>query len=197
MKTLNYFKSFILLMAPVFICKGQETTTEQQTKPQNGNTEITGDEFEMISREKENYFLFSGNVEIRATNMVATCDRLEVYTSKTNPSKTDDEKKPKEEKASIGKIEKILAIGNVRLVQEERVATAGKAEILPQTGKVVLTDSPKVTSKDGVLVGYRITLLQGEQKVSVEKGPGQRPALTLPKIPDLGIRVKGKPTLKP
>jgi len=197
MKTLNYFKSFILLMTPVFICKGQEPTSVQQTKPQNGNTEITGDEFEMISREKENYFLFSGNVEIRATNMMATCNRLEVYTSKTDQSKTDDKQKPKEEKASIGKIEKILAIGNVRLVQEERVATAGKAEILPQTGKVVLTDSPKVTSKDGVLVGYRITLLQGEQKVSVEKGPGQRPTLTLPKIPDLGIGVKQKPTLKP
>jgi lipopolysaccharide export system protein LptA len=167
----------------------------QQTKPQNGNTEITGDEFEMVSREKENYFLFTGNVEIRATNKVATCDRLDVYTSKT-----DDQQKSKEEKASIGKIKKILAIGNVRLVQEGRVATAGKAEILPQVGKVVLMDPPKVTSKDGVLVGYRIILLQGdqgEQKALIEKGPGQRPTLILPKIPDPGIGVKKKPTLKP
>ena len=197
MKTLNCFKSFILLVTAVLICKGQEATPVQQTKPQNGNTEITGDEFEMVSREKENYFLFTGNVEIRATNMVATCDRLEVYTSKTDQAKTNEKQKPTEEKASLGKIEKILASGNVRLVQEKRVATAGKAEILPQTGKVVLMDSPKVTSKDGVLAGYRITLLQGEQKVSVEKGPGQRPTLTLPKIPDLGIGVKQKPTLKP
>ena len=197
MKTLNYSKSFILLLTAVFICKGQDPTSVQKTKPQNGNTEITGDEFEMVSREKENYFLFTGNVEIRATNMVATCNRLEVYTSKTDQSKTDDKQKPTEEKASIGKIEKILAIGNVRLVQEERVATAGKAEILPQTGKVVLMDSPKVTSKDGVLAGYRITLLQGEQKALIEKGPGQRPTLILPRIPDLGIGVKEKPTLKP
>jgi lipopolysaccharide export system protein LptA len=197
MKTLNYFKIYILLLIPVFICEGQEPTSVQKTKPQKGNTEITGDEFEMVSREKETYFLFTGNVEIRATNMVATCNRLEVYTSKTDPPKTDDKQKPKEEKASIGKIEKIVAIGNVRLVQKERVATAGKAEILPQTGKVVLMDSPKVTSKDGVLVGYRITLLQGEQKALIEKGPGQRPTLILPRIPDLGIGVKQKPMIKP
>jgi lipopolysaccharide export system protein LptA len=197
MKTLNYFKSFILLLTLLFISKGQGSTSVQQTKPQNGNTEITGDEFEMVSREKENYFLFTGNVEIRATNMVATCNRLEVYTSKTDQSKTDDKQKPTEEKTSIGKIEKILAIGNVRLVQEERVATAGKAEILPQVGKVVLMDSPKVTSKDGVLVGYRITLLQGEQKVLVERGPVQRPTVILPKIPDLGIGGKQKATIKP
>ena len=197
MKTLNYFKSFILLATAILICKGQEATPAQQTNTQNGNTEITGDEFEMVSREKENYFLFTGNVEIRATNMMATCNRLEVYTSKTDQDKTNENQKPTEENASLGKIEKILASGNVRLVQEERVATAGKAEILPQTGKVVLMDSPKVTSKDGVLAGYRITLLQGEQKALIEKGPGQRPTLILPKIPDLGIGVKQKPTNKP
>ena len=68
MKTLNYFKIYILLLIPVFICEGQEPTSVQKTKPQKGNTEITGDEFEMVSREKENYFLFSGIPATKAPN---------------------------------------------------------------------------------------------------------------------------------
>ena len=71
----------------------------------------------------------------------------------------------------------------------------GKAEIYPQEGKVILLDSPVVTDPQGSLAGYRITLLQGEQKVLVEKGPGQRPKITLPEIPDLGI--DGKKKTKP
>ena len=30
----------------------------------------------MVSREKDNHFLLTGNVEIRATNMIATCEQL-------------------------------------------------------------------------------------------------------------------------
>jgi len=189
-----------MLLTAWAVCEGQVSAPPAEPKAENGGeTEIFSDNLVMVSREKDNYFLFTGNVEIHATNMVATCERLEVYASKDaepSPEKKQDKEK-KKEKAPIGKIERIMAIGKVRLIQQDRVATAGKAEIYPQEGRVVLLESPVVTDKQGTLTGYRITLLQGEQKVTVESGAGQRPKITLPQIPDLGIDGKKKSTVKP
>jgi len=70
-----------------------------------------------------------------------------------------------------------------------------EAEIYPQEGRVVLLDSPVVTNKDGILTGWKITLLQGEQKVLVESNPnGGRTRITLPQIQDLGVDGKKKKT---
>ena len=189
MKICKFFSGLLMTLFPMVICQGQEPATPTAKKAGEDKTEIYSDNLVMVSGEKGNHFLFTGNVEVHATNMVATCQRLEVYSGKEKQQKT---KAPapvteKEKKGSIGKIEKILAMGSVRIVQQERVATAGKAEIYPQEGRVVLLESPIVTDKQGKLEGFRITLLQGEQKVLVEKGPGQRPKITLPQIPDLGI----------
>lgn len=195
----SYFKTFGILLFLYDVSYSQERA-EKDDSP--GKTEIFGDNLVMVSREKDNHFLLTGNVEIRATNMIATCEQLEVFAGKqetsvgTPPEKSViDNTSPSKEKnnqAPIGKIEKIFASGKVRLVQKDRIATAGKAEIYPQEGKVILLDSPVVTDPQGSLAGYRITLLQGEQKVLVEKGPGQRPKITLPEIPDLGIDGKKK-----
>ncbi len=201
----SYFKTFCILLFLYDVSYSQERA-EKDDSP--GKTEIFGDNLVMVSREKDNHFLLTGNVEIRATNMIATCEQLEVFAGKQETSEkkalgTTTEKtvidnttpsKEKNNQAPIGKIEKIFASGKVRLVQKDRIATAGKAEIYPQEGKVILLDSPVVTDPQGSLAGYRITLLQGEQKVLVEKGPGQRPKITLPKIPDLGIDGKKKKT---
>ena len=151
-------------------------------------TEIFSDKLVMVSGEKDNHFLFTGNVEVRATNMVATCEKLEVYADKDKAPKAVTEP-PKPGTPPIGKIERIVALGNVRIIQQARIATAGRAEIHPQVGKVILMDSPVVTNKDGILTGWRITLYQGEQKVEVESDPNRarRPSITLPQIPDLGV----------
>ncbi len=165
-----------------------DLTEQQALEPK---TEIFSDKLTMVSGDKENHFLFTGNVEVRATNMVATCEKLEVYSGKDTSNKAPTEP-PKPGTPPIGKIERIVAIGNVRVIQDARIATAGRAEIFPQLGKVVLMESPVVTNKDGLMTGYRITLYQGEQKVEVESDPNRarRPSIVLPQIPDLGANGK-------
>ena len=191
MKPSNFFSTSMLLLALCPAGKAQEEAEKNKEQPAE-KTEIFSDNLVMVSRDKDNHFLFTGNVEIRATNMVATCERLEVYAGKKVQANSKTPTVTKDGQAPIGKIDKILALGGVRLVQQDRVATAGKAEIYPQKGMVVLLDSPVVTDPQGSLSGYRITLIQGEQKVLVESGPGQRPKITLPQIPDLGIDGKKK-----
>jgi len=201
MRVYNSFNTAILSMATAASLYGppKETihepaldlTEQEALEPK---TEILSDQLEMISGEKENHFLFTGNVEVRATNMVATCEKLEVYAGKDKTKKVVNEP-PKPGTPPIGKIERIVAIGNVRIIQQQRIATSGKAEIYPQEGRVVLLDSPVVTNKDGILTGWKITLLQGEQKVLVESNPnGGRTRITLPQIQDLGVDGKKKKT---
>jgi lipopolysaccharide export system protein LptA len=210
MRTSNFFKSSlpIAFCLAVTLSAGQVSLSSGAQKPAihtpaldlteqralEPKTEIFSDKLTMVSGEKDNHFLFTGNVEVRATNMVATCEKLEVYSGKDNSNKAPTEP-PKPGTPPIGKIERIVAIGNVRVIQDARIATAGRAEIFPQVGKVVLSQSPVVTNKDGVLKGYRITLYQGEQKVEVESDPNRvrRPSIILPQIPDLGAGGNKKP----
>ena len=127
----------------------------------------------------ENRFTFIGNVSIKGDSLDVTCDNMTVV-SKKNVTDTGSVGK-------IGKIEYILAIGNVKIIQGSRVAMAGRAQILPLESKVILENSPTVIDGGSVVTGYRMILLKGEKKAIVEGGPdGERPSVSLPDIPDLG-----------
>ena len=120
------------------------------------------------------------------TNLAVTCDRLEVVTSRTGESE-----------ATIGEItaiESIVATGGVEIFQAGRRITAGRAELSPHEGLVVLTDQPKIIDGEVEVSGWRITLLKGERKALVEadpeQGQGGRPTVKLDSLPDLGYREK-------
>ena len=89
--------------------------------------------------------------------------------------------------ATLGKLDKfrsMLATGNVRMVQGDREAACGRAEVLPEEEKVVLSDNPVVVDHDQKtrIAGEKITMLRGPRKVEVEK-----PILTAPPVKDLGV----------
>ncbi len=91
------------------------------------------------------------------------------------------------EQTSVPTLEKfryLLATGKVSITQGTRVATCGRAEVLPREEKVVLTENPVVIdhATDFVSAGERITMLRGQERVEVEK-----PRLTGPAIKDLGF----------
>ena len=79
----SYFKTFCILLFLYDVSYSQERA-EKDDSP--GKTEIFGDNLVMVSREKDNHFLLTGNVEIRATNMIATCEQLEVFAGKQETS---------------------------------------------------------------------------------------------------------------
>jgi len=83
----------------------------------------------------------------------------------------------------------VIADGNVHIKQDDKVAEAGHAEIFPKEGKIILTDSPKVTGPDGVVEGYRMVLYKNDKKAYVEGEPGtkQRPKITLGALPELSF----------
>lgn len=152
-------------------------------------TVITSDRLEKRTEGSEDHFFFYDNVRIVATNLVATCDAMEVVTEGTPDEK---ESVPK-----FGAIEAIIARRNVHIEQPllERTAKADKAEILPQKGEVVLTGNAEVTDKQGTVKGHRMRLVKGEERAIVEgSAEGGRPKVILPSMPDfdLGKIKKGK-----
>lgn len=147
-------------------------------------TVIESDLAEMVSTETETTFTFARNVVVTATNLSLTCDELVVVA-----------RRAADPLATIGTPEKfksMVATGNVRIVQADREATCGRAEVFPDEDKVVLTEDPHVRTIDGTYdaSGPRMILERGERRARIEGLPGQseRPRIELPPLKDLGYR---------
>jgi len=141
---------------------------------------------EMVSTDTETTITFRDNVRVTGTNMKLSCDYLEVIVVRTG-----------DKTATLGKLDKfrsMLATGNVRMIQGDREAACGRAEVRPEEEKVVLSGNPVVVDHDQNtrIAGEKITLLRGQRKVEVEK-----PILTAPPIKDLGVDKPAAPAAAP
>lgn len=164
-------------LSPAFAVEGEDMP----------RTVVESDALVMNATAEQNLFYFTGNVRVTGTNLVVTCERLEVVTTR----KGDDTE------AVIGEltaIESIVATGRVKIFQAGRLITAGRAVLNPREGRVVLTDHPKIIDREVEVSGWRIILLKGERKALVEANPeqgqGGRPTVKLDSLPDLGYREK-------
>jgi lipopolysaccharide export system protein LptA len=152
-------------------------------------TVIESGKAEMVSTEKETTFTFKDAVTVTATNMKLMCDELVVVARRSG-----------DVAATIGKQEKfksMLATGNVRIIQNDREATCGRAEVFPDEDKVVLTENPrvKVQGDDHIITGPRMELHRGERRAVILSDATARPTITLPALKDLGYD-KEKPKAK-
>ena len=138
---------------------------------------------EMVSTDTETTITFRDNVRVTGTNMKLSCDYLEVVVVRTG-----------DKTATLDKFRSMLATGNVRMIQGDREAACGRAEVRPEEEKVVLSGNPVVVDHDQNtrIAGEKITMLRGQRKVEVEK-----PILTAPPIKDLGVDQTSAPAATP
>lgn len=154
-------------------------------------TVIESGRAEMVSTDKESTFVFQDRVSVTGTNIKITCDELVVVARRSG-----------DPTATLGKQENfksLVATGNVRILQGDREALCGRAEVFPGEDRVVLTENPRVRMVDGSYEasGPRMILERGERRAVIEGTPesDQRPRLSLPPLKDLGYDkdVKKKP----
>ncbi|WP_269539187.1 LptA/OstA family protein [Cerasicoccus fimbriatus] len=175
----HFIQTLALLALLATQAFGQQATTELPAQ----NTVITSDNLELVGGDSENRFFFTGNVKITGTNMLATCDEMEVIAARSGSTeKTVGE---------MGAIESIIMMGNVVIEQSGRKATGGRAEILPNDDKVILSEGPRVEDSRGVVSGWKMILHKGERKVEVLSDPNAtgesgRTRVQLPGFKDLG-----------
>ncbi len=173
---------FLLLLILIYnpLNLFSKTVEAEKSTPK---TVIKSDKMELKSTDEKNYFYFDDNVRVIGTNLIVNCDHLEVVSGRSEESKVKIGK--------IGAVDKIVATGKVRIFQADRQAHAGRADLLPKEGKVILTDSPKVIDKGTEISGWKITLYKDQRKAVVEKNPDapntERPTIILDAIPDLGF----------
>ncbi len=143
-------------------------------------TVVQSRQLRMLDEPEQTLFRFSDAVEIHGTNLHATCARLDVSAREPRGAAAA---------GALGQrleVERIEAQDSVVIRQSGRTATAVRAFILPQEGKMVLEDQAVVEDPQGRVSGYRMTLLQGQRRAIVEGGdaPGQeRARITLPALP--------------
>lgn len=146
----------------------------QNAEPQNTN--IWAGQFDWRSTDAETTSVFTGKVIVTGTNLRLTCDRLEIVaTRKGDPA------------ATIGKLDSFksfVATGNVRIIQGDREAACGRAEVLPGDDKIVLTGKPVVVDHavNWTWTGDELEMLRGERQIR-----GKNARFTGPPIKDLGI----------
>ncbi len=152
----------------------QESNKKSQLN-RKAQIHIISDKMEVSSR--KNLIVFIGNVEANQGNINLKADRLEVYTLETNQKRLKRRPAPKDR---AGDIDRIVAIGNVKMGQaKKRFATAARLEYRESTGIAILTGGPRVWEGKNRLVGAKIELNLKEDKTIVHGSPRRRVSVTL------------------
>jgi lipopolysaccharide export system protein LptA len=124
---------------------------------------------------------FSGSVKAVYGDATLYSDQLRVH-FKPKPEPPKGTPKPPQDKADqsplgdVGaeKIDRIVAKGNVRMVQEDRVATGDEATYYQDRDEVVLKGNPQLWRAENTLKGERIIFNLATKKVLVESSPQRR-----------------------
>jgi lipopolysaccharide export system protein LptA len=103
---------------------------------------------------------FSGNVKVEQDDMKMTCDRLVVVYQQDKNAKgaKNGASRTLRGLADPGELNSITASGHVKIVQKNRVATAGKAFYDRTKGTVALTESPHVREDQNQLEADTIVI---------------------------------------
>jgi lipopolysaccharide export system protein LptA len=131
--------------------------------------------------QKEGTIVFSGEVKALYGDSTLYSDKLLVYL-KNQPAPPKGAAKPPQEQAEqsplgdlgAGKIDRIVAKGQVRFVQADRVATGEEAIYYKDRDEVVLRGNPQLWQAENTLKGERIVFNLKTNKVLVESSPQRR-----------------------
>ncbi len=151
------------------------TGPQQEGEPvESKPTVIQSQLVRMIEAPEATRFEFRDDVQVSATNLEATCQRMDVIARQRKVPAGEDQL---DENLQVESIE---ANGDVMIQQTGRVATSEKALILPVEGRFILEGNAVVTDDQGRVSGHRLLLNQGERRAIIEGGAGQRAKITLP-----------------
>lgn len=130
-------------------------------------TVINSDTLEMQGTDERNYFYFRGDVHVTGNDLEIRCNELTVTAARTGG--IDDTV------GEIGAIESIIAQGDVEIQQAGRRAVAGRAEVDPVKGTVVLSDNPRLIDGEVEVEGYQFVFYRDDRRVQTIADPNPPP----------------------
>lgn len=117
--------------------------------------EIVADQLEADDAAKT--LVFSGHAVAKQGDVTIHSDRLTIYST-----------------GQDGDLQRIVAEGNVRITQGDRLATGGRAEYFRADERIVLTGSPRVSEGQNSVQGHEIVLFIKENRSVVKGGQDSR-----------------------
>ena len=108
----------------------------------------------MVSIQKDNAVIFTGNVAASQGELTIHSDEMTVYHHKNKDNQA--KQGPQGEKSP--QIQKLHAVGNVKISTEGLVATGNEMVFFSDERKVIITGNTKVWQDNNLVTGERIEL---------------------------------------
>lgn len=187
MKQEKTWKGWAAALALILAVAAAPSTTGAQEKkgPQKGPQDefplhITADRLEADQNARTIDFI--GQVKATYGDSILYADKLRVYYEQPPPGSKPAAKAPSpegKEASPLGdlggeKISRIVATGQVRVVQEDKVATGQEATYFRARDEIVLVGNPQLWRAENTLKGERIIFNMKDNKVFVESSPKKR-----------------------
>jgi lipopolysaccharide export system protein LptA len=139
--------------SPLSLGKGKGGESPGFTQP----LRVTSQQLEADN--KSRVITFRGKVEARQGNLIIWADMAQVFYEK---------------KEEGNELREIVATGNVKVQDGDRLATGQKAVFVNGEQKIILTGDPRVWQGKDMVSGERIIVFLEEEKSLVESGPDRR-----------------------
>jgi len=143
----------LLLMVCALTVSAQTPDSGANDAPPPGSTVITSDE--LHSDQLNHVSTFTGNVIVTGSSFNMTCDEMKVLFTKD------------------GKVDHIIASGNVVITQPGRITHSGQCEYFREDDKFVLTDQPVIVQDKNKIAAPKIIIYRTTQTLETE-GKGSR-----------------------
>ncbi|MCP9442500.1 MAG: hypothetical protein NNA20_07890 [Nitrospira sp.] len=155
-------------------CAAESRFSKAPNDAQTVPTTITSNKMTVLNR--ENQAIFEGNVVLTRGGLVVNSEKMIVFfqgpagdaarpPSEETPKKFDTMASP-----SGRSIERVEAIGHVKIRQENSHATCQKAVYFGTEEKIVMTGDPVAWEKGTRVSGHQITIYLAEERSVVEGG---------------------------
>ncbi len=152
---------FLLLFFLIIFFPNFDVLSAKDEIKNKGPINITSNS--MLAKDKDSTVEFKGNVVVTSEDSIIHADIITMFFNR------ETEKDKKKSGGQNNKIEKIIALGNVKYFSGERKAFAGKAVYTYEDEILVLTgDMPKVITGKNSVTGKKITLFQKNGKIIIE-----------------------------
>jgi lipopolysaccharide export system protein LptA len=115
---------------------------------------------------------YLGNVKVKQGDVTMTCDRLVVDYQHKDAKRGQERQNARlaRDAQKMDNIRSITALGNVRIVQGDRIAVAGKAVFGRDKRTIELTDNPMLWQGSDRLIGQRIVFDLDKDRAEVNGG---------------------------
>lgn len=149
-------KLHLLFIAVIFACCLSHAATAQAVTPvhkDRSTLPITVKSNEMTADNKGKTAIFSGKVVAKQGDITIFADKLVVNYADKN-----------------GDVDKVEALGTVRIIQQNRTGFADQAVYDSRNGRIILTGTPRVVQGGDSISGKVITYYVDDDKSDVSSG---------------------------